>query len=100
MGKKGSAGCSIEVGGVGVAPKHATMEFNEGSRTAVMHPNSDDPEKFKTFVNGEIVTEPTELKHGDRVLFGSHNYFIFVDPQVNVDENIEWEEAMKEVCKD
>jgi hypothetical protein len=30
-------------------------------------------------VNGEPVLERTRLKHGDRLLFGSANYFVFVD---------------------
>lgn len=34
------------------------------------------------------------------MLFGNHNYFIFCDPQINPEENVDWETAMKEVYKD
>lgn len=40
------------------------------------------------------------LTHGDRLLFGSHHYFLFVDPSVNPEETYEWELAMKEANKD
>jgi hypothetical protein len=32
-------------------------------------------------------------------LIGSHHYFIYTDPQINPEEMIEWEEAMKEANK-
>lgn len=51
-------------------------------------------------MNGELLTEPRALQHGDRVLFGSHHYFLYCDPQVNSEEMIEWEEAMKEANKE
>jgi pSer/pThr/pTyr-binding forkhead associated (FHA) protein len=66
----------------------------------MLYPNADDATKFKTFVNGQLITEPTMIKHGDRVLFGNHNYFIFCDPKINAEENYDWETAMKEVYKD
>jgi len=40
------------------------------------------------------------LVHGDRLLFGSHHYFLYIDPMVNPEENFEWELAMKEANKD
>ena len=51
-------------------------------------------------VNGELLTETLPLKHGDRVLFGSHHYFIYCDPTVNPEEMVDWEEAMKEANKE
>jgi len=41
-----------------------------------------------------------KLEHGDRILVGSHHYYLFVDPQVNNEEQVEWEEAMKEANKE
>ena len=32
-------------------------------------------------------------------MIGSHHYFIYTDPQINPEEMIEWEEAMKEANK-
>jgi hypothetical protein len=40
------------------------------------------------------------IQHGDRILIGSHHYFLYVDPQINTDEECEWEIAMKEANKD
>ena len=50
--------------------------------------------------NGELFNETRPLKHGDRVLFGSHHYFIYCDPTVNPEEMVDWEEAMKEANKE
>lgn len=46
------------------------------------------------------MTEAVQLNHGDRVLVGTHHYFIFCDPDINPDEMVEWEEAMKEANKE
>jgi len=51
-------------------------------------------------VNGEIVEGPLLLQHGDRVLVGLHHYFLFVDPQINLDESCDYEVAMKEANKE
>jgi hypothetical protein len=40
------------------------------------------------------------LSHGDRVLFGSHHYFVFCDPTIDPEAMVEWEEAMKEANKE
>jgi kinesin family protein 13 len=82
---------SLEIGGMGVAPKHGMFKYNEGMRTGTVFPNHEDAQKFKTYVNGELIEQPTEIKHGDRVLFGNHNYFIFCDPKINPEENYDWE---------
>jgi hypothetical protein len=66
----------------------------------MIYPNEEDPNKFKTFVNGDLLTEPIVINHADRVLFGNHNYFLYVDPEINLEEEVDWEVAMKEVLKD
>lgn len=40
------------------------------------------------------------LKHGDRILVGTHHYYLFVDPEINAEETYDWEIAMKEANKD
>lgn len=40
------------------------------------------------------------MQHGDRVLFGSHHYFIFCDPQIDPEVMVDWEDAMKEANKE
>ena len=65
----------------------------------MLHPNEEDPTNFKVKVNGELVEEPVKLEHGDRILVGGHHYYLFVDPTINNDEQVEWEDAMKEANK-
>jgi len=49
----------LEIGGMGVAPKHGMFKYDENARNGMIYPNHDDSKKFKTFVNGQMVTEPT-----------------------------------------
>jgi hypothetical protein len=65
-----------------------------------MHPNREDVHKYKMMVNGELVTKPVRLQHGDRVLCGLHHYFLYVDPCVNYDEECDYEIALKEANKE
>ena len=51
-------------------------------------------------VNGELVTEPIDLQPGDRILFGSHIYYIYIHPNVNKDATFEYEDAVKEANKE
>lgn len=51
-------------------------------------------------VNGELIIEPTVIQHGDRILIGSHHYFLFVDPLVDYDEQVDYEMAVKEANKE
>lgn len=63
-------------------------------------PNQEDNKKYKVLVNGDLVEEPLLLQHGDRILVGSHHYYLYVDPLVNFEEDYDWETAMKEANKD
>ena len=72
--------------GVGIANKQCTLVYNESERSTMLIPNEDDPANFSVKVNGARVEEPVKLEHGDRILIGSHHYYLFVDPQVNNDE--------------
>ena len=63
-------------------------------------PNGEDNKKFPVKINGELVIEPIRLYPGDRILIGSHYYYLYVDPNVNNEADYEWEAAMKEANKD
>jgi hypothetical protein len=54
----------INIGGLGVAPKHNQIKFNEKTKSLQLSPNAD-PHINKTYLNGVLVTENTPLKHGD-----------------------------------
>ena len=81
----------IVISGVGIANAHCKLGYNEEERKAVIIPNEEDPEKFTVKVNGEIVKEPTDLNHGDRVLVGMHHYYLYRDPAVDEFATYEWE---------
>lgn len=66
----------------------------------MLHPNSEDAQKYSVKVNGELITKPTVLKHGDRLLVGAYYYYIYVDPMINPDELVEFEFALKEANRD
>lgn len=86
--------------GVGIAQKQCTLNYNEDDRRTVIIPNTEDTKKYKVMVNGELIVEPTDIQHGDRILIGSHHYFLFVDPLVDADEQVDYEAAMKEANKE
>ena len=46
------------------------------------------------------MAEPVALNHGDRLLVGTHHYYLYVDPEINPDEVYDWGEAMKEANAD
>ena len=86
----------IPISGIGVAPEHNKVDFDEGTRQMFIHPNAN-PKKNKTYVNGKLVRDDTPLKHGDRVLFGNHNLYIVKFPGEELTpEMMDYENAMKE----
>lgn len=91
----------VPVSGVGIALNHCLIKFDSGSNTATVSPNAEDPEKYSIKVNGQpIIAETQKLEHGDRILVGNHHYWLYCDPQINKDEMVEWESAMKEANAD
>eukprot|EP01022_Parablepharisma_sp_SALTPOND_P016704 TRINITY_DN250_c0_g1_i1.p6 TRINITY_DN250_c0_g1~~TRINITY_DN250_c0_g1_i1.p6 ORF type:complete len:390 (-),score=89.51 TRINITY_DN250_c0_g1_i1:1625-2794(-) len=87
----------IVIGGVGVLKNHCTITFDGSALTLAP---SADPNAAKIFVNGKLVTEPVELAHSDRILFGAHNYFVVNDPSQPENNSIDWDYANKEVIQD
>lgn len=91
----------IAISGIGVVPGHAQMKFDEASRKLMLHPNEVDAMKNKTYLNGDLISTPIELKHGDRVLFGNNNLYIVVFPGMEIDESLlDYEEAMREIYQE
>jgi hypothetical protein len=68
------------IGGLGIVKKHCQIEYDAETKLTSLLPNPDDPDKNKTHLNGKVVLEQTILSHNDRILFGNHNYFLFVVP--------------------
>ena len=53
-------------------------------------------------MNGNMISEKTELQHLDRLIFGSNNMFVVMlpgsDPREEIEEKaIDWEFAQKEL---
>jgi len=53
----------------------------------------------KTLVNGEVVTGPVAVKHGDRIRFGNSVYFAFVDPAADASAIPSFETAATEASE-
>lgn len=98
--KQGDYEPDITIAGVGIAKEQCKIMYNPNSRTATLLPNNEDNKKFKVTVNGELVTQPLNLEHGDRVLVGLHHYYLFVDPTIDYYATCEYEMAMKEANRD
>ena len=81
----------IKVDGLGVTENHCQILFEGGDATLIP---SDNPAS-KTMVNGKVLSGRKELDSGDRIRFGNHVFFLYVDPD-EIGEKHDWEEAVKE----
>lgn len=82
----------IIIEGLGIGIDHCTIERNDDSYRII--PSSDP--NLKTVINGKTLTEPADLNNEDRIRFGNHNYFLFIDPEELSNNKYDWEYAMKE----
>ena len=85
------------IGGVGVIKAHCSVVM--AGSTLKLVPNADF-NAAKVYVNGKLVSQEQELVHNDRILFGSHNYFVVNDPSQPENNSIDWDYASKEVISD
>lgn len=91
----------ILISGVGIANRHCLIAYDPDTRIAMVYPNNEDAEKFQIKINGEsVIAEPVQLNHGDRLLIGTHHYYLYTDPNIDPDLTYQWEDAMKEANKD
>lgn len=90
----------IKISGVGIGSPHCILQYNSEERVATVMPNEEDSEKYPVKINGELVTEPRPLVHGDRLLVGMHHYYLYCDPVIDVEAMVPWEDAMKEANAD
>lgn len=101
LGKKDPSGeTSLQLAGAGIVIKQCSIKYDGATKSSTIYPNEEDPQKNKITLNGELLLEPAPLNHGDRVLIGTHHYFVYCDPNINPDEMVEWEDAMKEANKE
>ncbi|CAI2379027.1 unnamed protein product [Moneuplotes crassus] len=91
----------IKIGGTGIGKKHCGIQYDKGSGVVSLIPNDEDPQKYKTVLNGEMVDSKVQLAHSDKVLFGNHNLFTIIFPGQEVgDDETDYESIMKFMNKD
>ncbi|XP_069831907.1 kinesin-like protein KIF13B isoform X2 [Dendropsophus ebraccatus] len=60
----------IQLCGMGILPAHCIIDISmEGQVVLTPMKNA------RTLVNGSVVTNPTQLQHGDRILWGNNHFF-------------------------
>ncbi|XP_044306275.1 kinesin-like protein KIF13B isoform X2 [Varanus komodoensis] len=60
----------IQLCGMGILPEHCIIDITLDGQVMLT------PQKnTRTFVNGAAVTGPTQLHHGDRILWGNNHFF-------------------------
>lgn len=85
----------IVIEGLGIGFNHCTVIYNEDVNIIP----SEDP-NLKTMLNGKMLTEQTILNHNDRIRFGNHNFFLFLDPDELGGNAFDWEKAVNEANAD
>ncbi|KAM9706560.1 kinesin-like protein KIF14 isoform 1-T2 [Dama dama] len=69
-----SSNHDIQLSGVLIADDHCTITNSAGTVSIVPAGEA------KSYVNGKLISEPTVLHHGDRVILGGDHYFRFNHP--------------------
>ena len=78
IGKRGTEPVNdIEIGGMGIRNLHAVIYKDEDQ--LCIEP-IEEGEDSSCYVNGDAVTKRTELKHYDRLTFGTNNMFVVMIP--------------------
>ena len=83
---------NILIEGLGIHIEHCTIHVIGDQYKLI--PSSDPG--VKTTLNGKILEKPTFLEHQDRIRFGNHNFFLFIDPEELSNNSHDWEYAVKE----
>lgn len=90
VGKGGSS--QIVINGLNVGMEHCKIRYQGGK--IILAPINDPG--LKTMVNGQIITGPVELQNQDRIRFGNHVYFSFIDPSQPFNDQLNFEHAVHE----
>lgn len=91
---------AIALQGVGIANKQCCLNYNGDDKQTTLLPNHENPTKFSVKINGDRVEEPVLLQHGDRILIGDYQYYLYVDPLVDPEATYDWNLAMKEANRE
>lgn len=76
---------------------HCYFVVSEDPRKVVIHPQ----ENADTFINGQLISQPTQLTHRDRVCFNTSQFFCLIDPKAAKKQKgavIDFEKAVLELA--
>lgn len=79
----------FKLGGLGIGQDHCTLTLT--GEKVVLKANK----KYKTIVNGQLITQQTNLNHGDLVLFGSNNLYVMIFPSWEMEFDLDYQTCMK-----
>lgn len=97
LGKKNQSNPpDMVIEGLGVGQDHCVIIFENEECTLIPSLDSN----LKTMRNGKNIEKSILLEHQDRIRFGNHNYFLYVDPEELSNEHFDWDFAVKESNKD
>lgn len=83
---------NIVIQGLGVANQHCII--SKQGPEVTLHPSPDSSNK--TYLNGKLVTAPSKIHSQDKLRFGGHLYFAYVDTAQHSKAEVTWEDAVKE----
>ena len=90
----------IPLNGLGIVNEHNKVSFDEKTQQIIIHPNSENAKKNKTYLNGELLTDDTPLKHGDQIIFGNNTLYIVIFPGMPTSkEMMDYEAAINVVLR-
>ncbi|XP_047136420.1 kinesin-like protein KIF28P isoform X2 [Hydra vulgaris] len=75
--KKGNPTPEILLNGLSIQKDHAVIEHDGNSNKIKIVPNKE----AKVVCNGIILVDESELRHGDRILFGNNHLFVLHHPK-------------------
>lgn len=81
------------MGGLGIGEDHCVLSLSGEKVTLKAN------KKFKTIVNGQLITSTTPLSHGDLILFGSNNLYILLFPQWEMDFDLDYQSCIKKIMQ-
>lgn len=87
----------IGLAGIGIQDPHATVTVAESGKKFTIEALNN----AKLLKNGSQITEPTNLVHLDRLLFGLSQYYLFIDPAKagQKDPDYQFEAMQDEIAK-
>lgn len=88
--------CTIVLQGPGIADKHAIMHRKENSEVYLEKCAPD----CRVLLNGDPLSTKVHLNHNDRLLFGTHQLYVFVHPNQKEKNQLTYSEVTFELAQE